>query len=289
MFRAKHLVTGVLGLAIAVVLCSPTTADEQGSGKRWKLAMQAYTFNRYTLFEALDKCKELGLKYVELYPGQKLSQEHGNVRFNHDAPVKYRAIVKKKMAEYGVKAVAYGVVGLGKDEAENRKVFEFAKDMGIEVINSEPAPEDLPAIDKLAQEYGISVGLHNHPKPSRYWDSKAVYKAIQGLSNRVGSNADTGHWMRSNIVPLEAVKLLKGRIVSSHFKDLNKMGRGGEHDVPWGTGAGNVRAILEELKKQGYTGLFSIEYEHNWTTNMPELAKCVEWFNKTTAELYGEK
>lgn len=257
--------------------------------KCWKLSMQVYTLNKYTLFEALDKCKILGIKYVEIFPGQRLSAKTGRIRFNHDAPLKYRAIVKKKLADCGIKAMAYGVVGLGNDEAANRKVFEFAKDMGIGTINSEPPFGAFPLIDKLANEYGINVGIHNHPKPSRYWDYKTVLKVTERLSKRIGSCADTGHWMRSGIDPLEAVKALKGRIVSSHFKDLNKMGRGGEHDVPWGTGAGKARKILEELKKQGYTGIFSIEYEHNWTTNMPELAKCVEWFNKTTKEIYAGK
>ena len=290
MLRINRLPILALTAVVALSTWQSALEDEKCcSAKRWRLAMQVYTFNRYTLFEALDKCKELGIKYVELYPGQKLSADHGNVRFSHDTPEKYRAIVKAKLAEYGQKAVCYGVVGLGKDEKANRKVFDFAKDMGIETINSEPPVDALPAIDKLAQEYGINVGIHNHPKPSKYWDCKVVLKAIQGLSKRVGSNADTGHWMRSGICPLEAVKLLKGRIVSSHFKDLNKMGRSGEHDVPWGTGKGKTRAILEELKKQGYTGVFSIEYEHNWTSNMPELAKCVAWFNKTTQEIYGGK
>ncbi|MBN1344792.1 MAG: sugar phosphate isomerase/epimerase [Phycisphaerae bacterium] len=287
MFRTNRLSLGVLTVLAGLTMCQSVLAAEECG--RWKLSMQVYTFNRYTLFEAIDKCKELGIKYVELFPGQRLSPDKKNIQFSHGASAEYRKMVKDKLAEAGIKAVGYGVVGLGKDEAENRKVFDFCKDMGIGVINSEPSPEDLPAIDKLAQEYNISVGLHNHPQPSRYWNYKAVLEATKNCSKRIGACADTGHWMRSGIVPLEAVKALKGRIVSSHLKDLNKMGRPGEHDVPWGTGKGDVRGVLEELKKQGYTGIFSIEYEHNWTTNMPELAKCVEWFNKTTEEIYGAK
>jgi hypothetical protein len=36
----------------------------------WKLGAQAYTFNRYTFFEAIDKIKASDLNYVEAYPGQ---------------------------------------------------------------------------------------------------------------------------------------------------------------------------------------------------------------------------
>ncbi len=276
-----------LGLAAGT---APLLADECCPSEQWKLSMQSYTFNRYTLFESIDKCQKLGIKYIELYPGQRLSPDMKSVVFNHGASDKYRKMVKDKLAKAEIKAVAYGVVGLGTNEDANRKVFEFCKDMGIGVINSEPPRDALPIINKMAAEFGIKVGIHNHPKKPRnpnykIWDPKYVLEMVKPFDH-VGSCADTGHWMRSGVDPVEAVKLLKGQIVSSHFKDLNKMGRGGEHDVPWGTGKANARAILEELKKQGYKGVFSIEYEHNWTTNMPEIAKCVEWFKKTRAEIF---
>jgi sugar phosphate isomerase/epimerase len=279
------LVTALAGLT---AVQSVTAAEECCTSKQWKLAVQVYSFNRFTLFEALDKCKQVGVKYVEFYPGQRLSPEQRNVQFDHNSPAEVREAVKKKLAENGLKAVCYGVVGLGADEAENRKVFDFCKDMGIETINSEPRADLLKGIDKLANEYGINVGIHNHPKPSHYWNPQTVLDAVKDCSKRIGSCADTGHWMRSGIDPLKAVELLKGRIVSSHLKDLNKMGPGA-HDVPWGTGKGEVRAILEALHKQGYTGVFSIEYEYNWENSVPEISECVKWFKKTSAEIYGEK
>ena len=39
------------------------------------LGCQAYTFNRFTAFEAIDKTVEAGGKVIEFYPGQKLSAE----------------------------------------------------------------------------------------------------------------------------------------------------------------------------------------------------------------------
>ena len=71
-----------------------------------------------------------------------------------------------------------------------------------------------------------------------------------------------------------------------NFKDLNKYG-GDAHDVPWGTGEADVKALLAEIKRQGFKGVFSIEYEYNWTSSVPEIAKCVEYFDKVAAELAG--
>ena len=34
-------------------------------------------------------------------------------------------------------------------------------------------------------------------------------------------------------------------------------------------------AILDEVRKHGFAGNVTVEYEHNWKTNLPEVAQCV--------------
>ena len=55
--------------------------------------------------------------------------------------------------------------------------------------------------------------------------------------------------------------------------------------MPWGTGQGDIKGILTEVKRQGIKPVFSIEYEHEFT--MPELAQCVAYFDKVAGELGG--
>jgi sugar phosphate isomerase/epimerase len=251
----------------------------------WRVGCQAYSFNRFTFFEAIDKVQQLGLHYIEAYPGQKLSPEHPDVTFNEDLPQEYYAAVQQKLQAANVKLVNYGVTGLPNDEAGARKVFEFAKAMGIETIVSEPDPEALPMIDKLANEYGINVAIHNHPDPSKYWSPNMLLAAIKDLSPRIGACADTGHWMRSGVWPLDAVKKLEGRIISFHFKDLPEFWVREAHDVPWSTGLADVRGILAELQRQGFKGVFSVEYEHNWENSLPDIAQSVANFNAIAASL----
>lgn len=252
---------------------------------KWKLAVQAWTFHDMTLFEAVEKTRAAGVEYLEIFPGQRLSREEPNVSVDHNSPLSVLAKLKKKLDREGVKLVAYGVVGLGRDEAENRKVFDFAKVMGIGTIVSEPEPGSFELIDKLAEEYGIDVAIHNHPKPSRYWSPDAVLEAVKGCSKRIGACADTGHWMRSGVNPLEALKKLEGRIVSSHFKDLGEFGNPSAHDVVWGTGKADAKALLEELYRQGFSGVVSIEYEHNWGKSLPEVTECAKFFKAVTEEI----
>ena len=99
---------------------------------------------------------------------------------------------------------------------------------------------------------------------------------MTGRDKRIGASADTGHWARSGLKPVECLRILKGRIISSHLKDLNKMG-GDAHDVPYGTGVSDIKACLDELKKQGFDGNISIEYEYNWDNSVPEVTQCIDF------------
>jgi len=252
----------------------------------WRLGTQAWTFNRFTLYEAIDKTASLGLDWLEAYPhGQKLSKDKPNIIFGHNMPAEIKEEVKQKLSEAGLKLINYGVVNLPNDEAECRKVFEFAKEMGIETLVSEPPAEAFEMLDRLCQEYELNVAIHNHPKPSHYWNPDMVLEVCKGRSKRIGACADTGHWARSGINPVEALKKLEGRIISLHLKDINEFGNRKAHDVIWGTGVCDVKAMLKELHRQNFKGVFSIEYEHNWEKSLPEIRKSVEHFNKVASKL----
>lgn len=282
--------TGAFAQSLTIPVEGAPAAEAMG----WRLGCQAYSFNKFTFYEAVANVKALGLNVIEAYPGQTLSKEKPDLKFDHSMSKELQNEVLEHLKAAGIKLVNYGVVGLGETEADQRKVFDFAKAMGIETIVAEPTPEQLPGIDKLAQEYGINVALHNHPEPSRYWNPDTVLEACKGLSNRIGACADTGHWMRSGIDPVEATRKLEKRIISFHFKDLNAFGTKGEeaHDVPWGTGLVNARAVLAELQRQGFKGVFSIEYEYKWENSLPDIAHSVVNFNTIAAnlaELQGPK
>lgn len=243
------------------------------------IGCQAYTFNRYTVFEAIEKTAQTGGRVIEFFPGQKLSKDEPNVSFDQNASPETIQKVKDKLAQYHLKAVNYGVVGVSKDEAEARKLFEFAKTMGLRAITTESV-DAIDTIEKMVKEYDIMVGFHDHPRrpddPNyRMWDPNYILSIVKDRDPRIGSCADTGHWVRSNLKPVECLRILKGRIISSHLKDLNEMGNRDAHDVPYGTGVSDIPAILQELKDQGFTGNISIEYEYHWESSVPEVAQCI--------------
>lgn len=242
-----------------------TSAADESMG--FKLGSQAYTFRSYSFFETLDILSKMGVKYVEAYPGQNIG---GGIDGRMGPGMSEEAMKKvlEKLVSSNIKLINFGVTGA------SRETFEWSKKMGIETIVTESKQQDLPGLDKLCEEFGINIALHNHPRESRYWNPVTVVEACNGLSKRIGSDADTGHWYRSGLNPLECLKLLEGRIISLHFKDLSKA----KEDVPWGTGECNASDLLKELERQGFKGVFSIEYENNNSELVSNVEKCVQWF-----------
>ena len=243
-----------------------------------KVAVQAYSFKEFTFFEAVEKTVETGASYIEAYPGQNIGGEiEGNTHFSMDQETRDK--IKKKLNETGVKLVCYGVVG-GIEEAEGwDNLFEFAADMGIEVITAEPDTAHLDYIGTLCDKYDISIAIHNHPTPSFYWNPEIVLDAISGKTNRIGACADIGHWARSGLDPVECLKKLEGHIISSHYKDMNLMNDLEAYTVIFGEGVLDMSAILAELDRQNFDGVYTIEYEHNWMNSVPDIKKCVEYLN----------
>ncbi len=277
----RTLIPGVLLLLVPLSLQQPARDDAAAEKLGWRLGVQAWTFRDRTAYEAIDTAAKLGLKYIELYPGQALSPEQKDLKVGADLTDEQRVALLKKLATARVKAVSFGVVEFSKDEKEARKVFEFARQMGLENISCEPAPDACELVDKLCNEFGINAAIHNHPKPSRYWNPDTVLEAVKGRSKRMGSCSDTGHWPRSGLVPVECLKKLEGRIVELHFKDIAD-----DKDKPWGTGKGDAQGMLAELKRQGFRGLFSLEYEDGEGTLLEENARrCIAFFDETARAL----
>jgi len=269
-----------------------SAADELG----WQMAIHAYTFRKFSIFQCIDKTAALGLKYMSL--SGSVSLDGSNSLTTIQLSDKDAAAIRAEAAAKGIKLVNIGVVQLPPDEAKSRKVFEFAKMMGIDTLVAEPEPAALDTVEKLCKEYNIKVAIHNHPKPSHYWNPDTVLEAVNGRTPLMGACADTGHWLRSGLDAVECLKKLNGRVICLHFKDLvpdeprpqqatgkKKSESKAMHDVPWGTGVGNVKAQMAELKRQHFKGVFGVEYEYHWENSMPEIAECVKFFNATCEEL----
>jgi sugar phosphate isomerase/epimerase len=267
-----------LGLFAVAALGAPIPEDCKTGG--FAVGCQAWTFNRFTAMEAIEKTALAGGKVIEFYPGQKFSPDQPTAKWDHNASDDMVRQIQAHLAKYGVRAVNYGVVG-ARDEGEWRKIFEFARKLGLYAVTTEDIPH-LDVIEKLAKEFDIRVAIHNHPKRAdnpnyKVWDPAYVLSVVKDRDARIGACADVGHWATSGITPLDGIKLLRGRIVSVHMKDRTAIGKATE-DVPFGTGISNLKGVLDELKRQGFAGNISIEYETKWENSVPDVAQCIGFF-----------
>jgi len=238
--------------------------------KEFPIALQCWTYRKFSFMETLDKADELGIKILQAYPGQKLNYD-GTGKFDVGMPEEDKNKVRERLDDLGIKLKLFGVAGFS-DEESARKLFQFVKDMDISVLVIEPEYHWFPLVDKLANEYKIKVAIHNHPTPSKHWHPGITYFYVKDLSPRVGICGDTGHWTRSGVTATEAIKLFKGRIFDIHLKDLNEFGNKEAYDVPFGSGKSNIKNILAELSLQNYHGTLSIEHEREEDALSPENA-----------------
>ena len=279
----------IIALVAAILLSPVARAQEPTPAEKlgWQLAIHSYTFQKFSIFDAIDKSAALGVKYMSL-SGSAIVDGTNRVSSVTLSDAQRAAIDERLRARGFGNFVNMGVVQLSADEAKSRKVFEFAKKWGIHVLVAEPPTNALDTVEKLCKEYNIQVAIHDHPKGhSIYWKPEAVLAAIKGRTPLMGACADVGHWMRSGLDPVVCLKKLEGHIICLHFKDLNQMGPAA-HDVPWGTGIGRAKEMMAELKRQHFHGAFCVEYEYNWDNSSPEVAQCVKFWNDTCAELAAE-
>ncbi len=283
--------------ALSCTAWASASAETPAEQLGWKLAIHSYTFQKFTIFEAIDKTAAMGVKNMSISGSVNLAGPDGKPLKSSTVGLsdKDADAITAHLKEKGIdpKFVNMGVVKPSIDEAASRKIFEGAKRMGIDVLVAEPEVHDkmeelgpvMDVVEKLAKEYNIKVAIHNHPGPKNfYWNPDTVLAAVKGRSPLLGACADVGHWVRSGLDPVASLKKLEGRVITLHFKDLNEAGPKA-HDVPWGTGISNTKGMLTELKRQGFKGAICVEYEYNWDNSASEIAESAKWFDATCAEL----
>ncbi|MBN1807037.1 MAG: ThuA domain-containing protein [Sedimentisphaerales bacterium] len=252
----------------------------------WRLGIEAYTFHKYTFFEAIDKTAQLGLPYIGGLSFQKVSKEIPK-NFDNQLTDDELKQIRLKLDSAGVRLLTYYFHDIPGDQAGCRQIFEFGRKIGIETFMSEPSPQALDTIEKFCDEYDINVALHNHDKKAspQYWHPEGILKVCRGRSRRIGACADLGYWMRSGIDPIKALNILKDRLITVQMHDLNELSPEG-HDVPWGTGIGKTEQFIKEIHRLGIKPtMFGLEYSYNWYESMPEISQCIGFFNKTAMKL----
>jgi sugar phosphate isomerase/epimerase len=271
-------------LALAAAACvSADPIPESYRQNGWFVGAQAYTFNRFTAFEAIAKTKEAGGNVIEFYPGQTLKPGSKD-KVHHTMSDTAFAELKAELARQGVRAVNYGVVG-AKNAEEVNAIMAFAKKLGLYAVCTE-STEQIAAWEKAAIETDIKVAIHEHgtrigkdgkiDTKYKVWDPLYVLGVVESRDHRVGACADIGHWATSSLSSVWALKVLEGRIISVHLKDKSEFGHKGTVVVA-GKGVVDVDGCLKELIRQKFDGHISIEHEADWNDSVPQVKANIDF------------
>jgi sugar phosphate isomerase/epimerase len=230
-----------------------------------KLGIQLYSLRGYKVDEALKHAADLGFEQVEFYSGM----------LPLDSSDEVIAATKKKVADLGMTISGHGVNHFTKDAAANRRMFEFAKKVGVPCMSADPDFDSFDSLDELVKEFDIRIAIHNHGPNHRYNKAADVLRVIEARDERIGACADLGHYIRSGQNSTEVIRLLKGRLFGIHLKDFAEM-KDQTKGVILGKGHLNVEAVFTELKEAGFpaNGALSLEYEENEKNPIADIREC---------------
>jgi sugar phosphate isomerase/epimerase len=251
----------------------------------WRVSCQHYTLRDRGLFEAIDALADIGIMNIEPTDFQNLKNDDETVTDFRISPDK-RKDWKKHLADRGMKMPSYYVSK--KDDMLNRQLWDFMKDMGVEIMCGEPDPANLGKVEELCKEYGIKLAIHNHPEGhSIYWNPDTAMSLIAARGQpgpAIGFCPDLGHWARSCVDVVNGLsKYHEQAIHVLHVKDIPTACEGWKNDVPLDWGVIPFTDVFNLISAWKWQGIITIELEAipSSLENIDLCAKYIENYART--------
>jgi len=242
-----------------------------------KIGVATYTFRELPIEEAIKGVQRVGLKYVSI----KNVKNH--IDLSHT--VEERKQRAQLFKDAGITALSVGNVGMKNDEADVRRAFEFARDVGVSTMVCAPDKNSVPILDKMVKEFDIRLAIHNHgPEDKQFPSPYDVMQAVEKYDKRIGLCIDVGHTRRAGVDPAEAIIKCRERLYDLHMKDISVVGDR-YTAIESGRGILNTKSILTALLKIKYQGLVGFEYEKDAKDPLPGLAESVGYTRGVLAGL----
>lgn len=242
-----------------------------------KVSVASYTLRKVNLETAIKDINRTGLKYVSIK----------DVHLSFNTTAQERKAIAQRFIDAGITPLSCGNVSMKNDEADVRRAFEYARDIGLPTIVCAPAPDSMPILDKMVKEFDIKLAIHNHgPEDKHFPSPESVWNAAKPYDKRIGLCIDVGHAARAGADPAADILRYRERLYDMHFKDIsNTTPKGAPMEV--GRGVLNIQAMLENLLKTRYPHLLSFEYEKNDDDPLPGLMESVGYLRGVLHGLKG--
>lgn len=266
----KRVFQLVLALSLAAMMAAGSLS---AADYKLNVGLQTWTLRNMDFDGVVKFAKDHGITHLQMI--SKHIDPHGD----WDEIKRRKAVLDKE----GLTCYTIGVSGTSLDKEKNRRLFEFAKFMGIKLIIIEPRDFKIfDNLEELVKEYDIKVAIHNHGLTSLYGNPLVVKNVIQHRDPRIGVCLDTGWITAAGFDAGKVFRDYKGRVFDIHLKDKKvektKVGRDVYLDVMVGTGHSNYKSLFKELKKAKWDGVLAIETDNKGYAAMPH--ECVSTAQK---------
>lgn len=254
----------VAALALSFSLRSARAAEVTGP----QLGIQTWTCRNMTFDDVVEFATKHHIKYLQMIG------KHIDPKGPREETLRKKSILDAR----GLVCYTFGVNGTSLDKEDNRKLFEFAKLMGISLIVVEPKNlAEWDNLEALVKEYDIKLAIHNHGTGTVYGDPATVKKVLAARDPRIGVCLDIGWITAAGFDAAKVFREYDGRVFDMHLKDKRveppaplaagekadkNSGKPVVLDVEIGTGQANYKDLFAEIKKAKWSGVLAIETDN---------------------------
>ena len=245
----------------------------------WRLGMDPREAPSQTLYQSIESASNSGLLFVGGWSSQKVSSELAK-DFTAALSDDELTQIRLKLDSAAVRLLTYHVPELPGDAAECRRLFEFARKMGIETLVVDTVPAALDAAENLCDEFDTRLAIPGVSGGAGAQSIRPALESCRDRSTRIGISGDAGVWLKSGIDPVEAVRLAGARLFRLDLTGL-EIGSPEPRD-------GDLAAqLLQEIHRLGVRPtLFAVDDPARSSTVIPTV---VPYFNQLTMKLAGGK
>ncbi len=239
------------------------------------LGMAGYTFVKFDIDKTLAFMKKIDVHYLCIK----------DFHLPIDANAEQIAQFKEKLAAHDVIGYAVGPIYMKDVEAVD-KAFAYAQRVGVDLIvgvpgvwgDKGPRYDVLDRVEQKVKETGIRYAIHLHgPDMPLYPDATSIWNDVKDRDPRLGICLDIGHDLRAGSDPIKDLKRYGKRVFDIHLKDVTEGTKAG-HAIELGRGAIDFPKFVKMLRKVGYKGSLSLEYEKDMTDPFIGIAESVGYF-----------
>lgn len=253
----------------------PAPAPEPG--EKFRLGMAGYTFRKFPLDATLKMLQRVDVRFF------CIKDFHLPLTCSEaDAAAFHETCRAHNVVGYGVGPIYMG------DRAAIDQAFDYARRVGANLIVGVPhdtvdkrkveSPELLKYVEEKVRAHDIRFAIHNHgPDNLPYATGRATMEFIGKVDPRIGIGLDIGHNLRAGVCPIEDMERCADRIFDIHLKDVNAADKNGK-TVELGRGIIDIPSFVRALRKTGYAGVCSLEFEKDADDPLPGVAESIGYF-----------